>query len=199
MEAFLTSTLLVALAEIGDKTQLLSFVLAARLKKPLPIIAGIFAATIANHALAGAAGSWIAHWIPQHWLPWIAGGVFISFGLWTLHPDSLDDDLKEYRSGAFVTTLIAFFLAEMGDKTQLATIALGAEFSSDLVWVVVGTTLGMMLANVPAVLIGHRLAEHLPMKLIRYLAAAMFIATGLATTFLSAASAFPLHAVASSP
>jgi putative Ca2+/H+ antiporter (TMEM165/GDT1 family) len=199
MEAFLTSTLLVALAEIGDKIQLLSFVLAARLKKPLPIIAGIFVATIANHTLAGAAGVWIAHWIPQHWLPWIAGGVFIAFGLWTLHPDSLDDDPKEYRAGAFVTALIAFFLAEMGDKTQLATVALAAEFSGYLFWVVVGTTLGMMLANVPAVLIGHQLAERLPMKLIRYLAAAMFIATGLATMFLSAASASPWHAVSSSP
>ena len=198
MEAFITSALLVALAEIGDKTQLLSFVLAARLKKPLPIIVGIFVATIANHALAGAAGSWIAHWIPQHWLPWITGGVFIAFGLWTLHPDSLDDDPKEYRAGAFVTTLTAFFLAEMGDKTQLATVALGAEFSGYLFWVVVGTTLGMMLANVPAVLIGHKLAERLPMKLIRYLAAAMFIATGLATIFLSSATASPLHAVASS-
>ena len=181
MEAFLTSAVLVALAEIGDKTQLLSFVLAARLKKPLPIICGIFVATIANHALAGAAGSWIAHWIPPHWLPWLTGGVFIAFGLWTLHPDSLDDDPKEHRAGAFVTTLIAFFLAEMGDKTQLATVALGAQFSNQLAWVVVGTTLGMMLANVPAVLIGHKLAEHLPMKPIRYVAAAMFIITGLMT------------------
>ncbi|CAG4883383.1 Putative manganese exporter [Georgfuchsia toluolica] len=198
MEAFLTSAVLVALAEIGDKTQLLSFVLAARLKKPLPIIAGIFAATIANHALAGAAGSWIAHWIPPHWLPRITGGVFIAFGLWTLHPDSLDDDPKESRAGAFVTTLIAFFLAEMGDKTQLATVALGAQFSGSLVWVVVGTTLGMMLANVPAVLIGHKLAERLPLKLIRHIAAAMFIATGLATIFLSGSPASPWHAGASS-
>ena len=198
MEAFLTSAVLVALAEIGDKTQLLSFVLAARLKKPLPIIAGIFVATIANHALAGAAGSWIAHWIPSHWLPWITGGVFIAFGLWTLHPDSLDDAPKEHRAGVFATTLIAFFLAEMGDKTQLATVALGAQFSGSLVWVVVGTTLGMMLANVPAVLIGHKLAERLPLKLIRYIAAAMFIATGLATIFLSDSSASPLHAAVSS-
>lgn len=185
MDAFLTSAVLVALAEIGDKTQLLSFVLAARLKKPLPIIAGIFTATIVNHTLAGAVGSWIAHWIPPHWLPWITGGVFIAFGLWTLQPDSLANDPREHRAGAFVTTLIAFFLAEMGDKTQLATVALGAQFSNQLVWVVAGTTLGMMLADVPAVLIGHRLAERLPMKMIRYIAAAMFIITGLMTIIIA--------------
>lgn len=194
MEAFLASTFLVALAEIGDKTQLLSFVLAARLKKPLPIIGGILVATMANHALAGGLGSWVAHWIPTAWLPWITGSVFIAFGLWTLHPDSLDSEPKTHAAGAFVTALIAFFLAEMGDKTQLATIALGAQFSGQLIQVVTGTTLGMMLANVPAVLIGHKLAERLPMKLIRQIAAATFIATGLITIFFSGGATATLAA-----
>jgi putative Ca2+/H+ antiporter (TMEM165/GDT1 family) len=179
MEALLTSTLLVAIAEIGDKTQLLSFVLAARLRKPGAIIAGIFVATVLNHALAGSVGVWLAQWVPQHWLPWITGGVFIAFGLWALHPDSLDEDPKTHPAGAFVTTTIAFFIAEMGDKTQLATVALGAQFQGALVAVVFGTTLGMMLANVPAVLVGEKLAERLPLKYIRWLAAAVFIATGI--------------------
>ncbi len=128
-EAFLTSTILVAVAEIGDKTQLLSFVLAARLRKPGAIIAGIFVATVLNHALAGSVGVWLAQMISPQWLPWITGMVFIAFGLWTLHPDSLDDDPKMHKAGAFVTTTIAFFIAEMGDKTQLATIALGRAVS----------------------------------------------------------------------
>ena len=180
MEAFLTSALLVALAEIGDKTQLLSFVLAARLRKPLPIIAGIFAATIANHLLAGSVGVWLAGQIPPRILPWATGLLFIGFGLWTLHPDSLDDDPRLHRAGAFITTLIAFFLAEMGDKTQLATVALAARFDA-LFAVVLGTTLGMMLANVPAVLIGGTLAKKLPMKTIRIAAALVFMATGIVT------------------
>ena len=181
MEAFLTSSLLVAVAEIGDKTQLLSFVLAARLRKPLAIIAGIFVATVLNHGLAGSVGVWLAQLTPQQWLPWITGGVFIAFGLWTLHPDSLDDDPKMHRAGAFVTTTIAFFIAEMGDKTQLATVALGAQFQGALLAVVMGTTLGMMLANIPAVLIGDRLAKRLPLKQIRWIAAALFILTGIMT------------------
>ncbi len=180
-EAFLTSTLLVALAEIGDKTQLLSFVLAARLRKPGAIVAGIFVATVLNHALAGSVGVWLAQLISPQWLPWITGMVFIAFGLWTLHPDSLDDDPKIHRAGAFVTTTIAFFIAEMGDKTQLATVALGAQFQGALIAVVMGTTLGMMLANVPAVLIGDRLAQRLPLTAIRWIAAALFIATGAFT------------------
>ena len=180
MEAFLTSTLLVALAEIGDKTQLLSFVLAARLRKPGAIVAGILVATVANHALAGSVGVWIAHWAPADWLRWITGLTFIAFGLWTLHPDSLDGDPRLHPAGAFVTTTIAFFIAEMGDKTQLATVALGARFDA-LVPVVMGTTLGMMAANVPAVLIGEALAHRLPMQAIRWVAAAVFIATGVAT------------------
>ncbi len=182
MEAFLTSTLLVALAEIGDKTQLLSFVLAARLRKPGAIILGIFVATLANHALAGSVGVWLATQIPTHVLPWATGLLFIGFGLWTLHPDSLDDDPKLHRAGAFVTTTIAFFIAEMGDKTQLATVALGARFDV-LAAVVLGTTLGMLIANIPAVLVGEALAQKLPMKAIRIVAAGVFIVTGLLTMF----------------
>lgn len=183
MDAFLTSTTLVALAEIGDKTQLLSFVLAARLRKPWAIIAGIFVATILNHALAGSVGVWIAGYIPPHWLPWIVGVIFIVFGLWTLKPDTLDDDeapAETHPAGAFVTTTIAFFIAEMGDKTQFATVALAARFDN-LAWVVVGTTLGMMLANVPAVLLGEGLARRLPLKQIRWIAAAVFVLTGVVT------------------
>jgi putative Ca2+/H+ antiporter (TMEM165/GDT1 family) len=182
MEAFLTSTVLVALAEIGDKTQLLSFVLAARLRKPGAIIAGIFVATLANHALAGSVGVWLATLIPPQVLPWATGLLFVGFGLWTLHPDSLDDDPKLHRAGAFVTTTIAFFIAEMGDKTQLATVALAARFDM-LAAVVIGTTLGMLIANIPAVLVGEALAQKLPMKAIRIVAAGVFIATGIVTMF----------------
>ncbi len=183
MDAFLTSLLLVTFSEIGDKTQLLAFVLAARLHKPLPIIAGIFVATVANHLLAGSLGVWIAEFIPPHWLPRITGSVFVIFGLWTLRPDSLDDDPKLHRSGIFVTTLIAFFIAEMGDKTQLATIALGAQFKGQLFGVVAGTTLGMMLADAPAVIIGEKLAKKLPLKALRWAAAGVFILTGVVTLF----------------
>ena len=183
MEAFLTSTALVALAEIGDKTQLLSFVLAARLRKPWAIIAGIFVATILNHALAGSVGVWVAQFIPAAWLPWIVGIVFIAFGLWTLKPDTLDDDEAPgavHPAGAFVTTTIAFFIAEMGDKTQLATVALAARFDA-LAWVVLGTTIGMMIANVPAVLLGEGLARRLPLTVIRWIAAGVFVLTGVVT------------------
>jgi putative Ca2+/H+ antiporter (TMEM165/GDT1 family) len=159
----------------------LSFVLAARLRRPWAIIAGIFVATVLNHALAGSVGVWLAGLIDPKWLPWITGVVFIAFGLWSLHPDSLDEAPEMHRAGAFVTTTIAFFLAEMGDKTQFATIALGAQFSGALVAVVFGTTLGMMLANVPAVLIGEKLAERLPLHIIRWIAALLFIATGVVT------------------
>ncbi len=183
MEAFLTSTALVALAEIGDKTQLLSFVLAARLRKPWPIIAGIFVATILNHALAGSVGVWVADLVPAHWLPWIVGIVFIVFGIWTLKPDTLEDDeapSEVHPAGVFVTTTIAFFIAEMGDKTQLATVALAARFDA-LAWVVLGTTLGMMIANVPAVLLGEGLARKLPLTQIRWIAAGVFVLTGVVT------------------
>lgn len=183
MEAFLTSTALVALAEIGDKTQLLSFVLAARLRKPWAIIAGIFVATVLNHALAGSVGVWVAEFIPASWLPWIIGVVFIAFGLWTLKPDTLDDDeapSEVHPAGAFVTTTIAFFIAEMGDKTQFATIALAAKYDA-LLWVVLGTTIGMMIANVPAVLLGDRIAARMPVKLVHGIAAAIFLGLGIAT------------------
>lgn len=183
MEAFLTSTALVALAEIGDKTQLLSFVLAARLRKPWPIIAGIFVATILNHALAGSVGVWVADLVPTRWLPWIVGIVFIAFGIWTLKPDTLEDDeapSEVHPAGVFVTTTIAFFIAEMGDKTQLATVALAARFDS-LAWVVLGTTFGMMIANVPAVLLGEGLARKLPLTQIRWIAAGVFVLTGVVT------------------
>lgn len=182
MDAFLTSTLLVALAEIGDKTQLLSFVLAARLRRPAAIIAGIFVATLANHALAGALGRLVGAQLPETTLRWIVAVVFIAFGLWTLKPDELDDDETASTShrGAFATTVTAFFLAEMGDKTQFATIALAARFPS-LAPVVAGTTLGMLAANVPAVLLGEKLARRLPLQQIRWAAAALFAATGVWT------------------
>lgn len=180
LEAFTTSTLLVALAEIGDKTQLLSFVLAARLRKPWPIIWGILVATLANHALAGSLGVWLARLLPDGWLTWIVGLTFIGFGLWALWPDKLEGEPAVHPAGAFVTTTIAFFLAEMGDKTQLATVALGARFDS-LVAVVTGTTLGMMIANVPAVLIGEALAKRFPLGAMRFVAAALFVVTGLVT------------------
>ncbi|MBX9849621.1 MAG: TMEM165/GDT1 family protein [Rhodocyclaceae bacterium] len=183
MEAFITSTLLVTMAEIGDKTQLLSFVLAARLRRPWAIIAGIFVATIINHGLAGSFGVWLSTLVPAHWLPWIIGTIFIAFGIWTLVPDKLDDEdtPKDTHMGAFVTTTIAFFLAEMGDKTQLATVALGARYEEAIVAVIFGTTFGMMLANVPAVLIGQKLADRLPLNIIRKVAATLFVLTGIAT------------------
>jgi putative Ca2+/H+ antiporter (TMEM165/GDT1 family) len=180
LEALLTSTLLVAIAEIGDKTQLLSFVLAARLRKPWPIIGGILVATLANHALAGWLGRLMAGMVPAGTLAWIVGLSFIAFGLWALHPDSLDDSPKLHRAGVFVTALIAFFFAEMGDKTQFATVALAARFDS-LYQVVLGTTLGMMIANIPAVWVGEKLAQKIPMKAVRMTAAAMFMVFGALT------------------
>jgi putative Ca2+/H+ antiporter (TMEM165/GDT1 family) len=182
VEAFLTSTFLVAIAEIGDKTQLLSFVLAARLRKPWPIIAGILVATIANHAAAAWVGSLLTGLISPRVLQWIVGLCFIGFGLWALHPDSLDDSPELHKAGAFVTALVAFFLAEMGDKTQFATIALAARFDQ-LAPVIIGTTLGMMLANVPAVWVGEKLAQKIPMKAVRLLAAALFILVGILTVW----------------
>jgi putative Ca2+/H+ antiporter (TMEM165/GDT1 family) len=182
MEAFLISTGIVALAEIGDKTQLLALVLAARFRKPVPIILGILAATLANHAMAGAAGAWISALIGPTAMRWVLGVSFIAMAIWTLIPDKLDDDDEEReqspRFGVFGTTLVAFFLLEMGDKTQIATIALAAKYSS-LFSVVAGTTFGMMLANVPAVLLGEVAAKKLPMKLVHRIAAAIFLALGV--------------------
>jgi len=180
MEAFLISTGVVALAEIGDKTQLLALVLAAKFRKPVPIILGILVATLANHALAGAAGAWISAAIGPTAMRWILGVSFIAMGLWTLIPDKLEDEKERSpRFGVFGTTLIAFFLLEMGDKTQIATVALAAKYSS-LVGVIAGTTLGMMLANVPAVLLGEVAAKKLPMRLVHGIAAAIFFALGIA-------------------
>ena len=182
MEAFLVSTGVVALAEIGDKTQLLAFVLAARFRRPLPIIAGILGATIVNHALAGAAGAWLMSLVGPVALRWILGVSFLAMAAWTLVPDKLDegDAPKIGRYGVFLTTLVAFFLAEMGDKTQIATVAMAAKYAAPVA-VVAGTTFGMMIANVPAVFIGDRLLKRVPMRLVHGVAAALFAALGLAT------------------
>ena len=181
MEAFLISTGIVALAEIGDKTQLLAFILAAKFRKPLPIIAGILLATLANHGFAGALGSWITAVLSPETLRWVLGISFIAMAGWTLIPDKFDeDDAKLARFGVFGTTLIAFFIAEMGDKTQIATVALSAQFKSFYA-VVAGTTLGMMIANVPAVLLGNRIAHRIPVRLVHAIAAAIFAILGVAT------------------
>ena len=191
MEAFLVSTGIVALAEIGDKTQLLAFILAAKFRKPVPIIIGILIATLANHGFAGAVGAWITTVIGPETLRWILGVSFIAMAAWTLIPDKFDeDDAKLARFGVFGTTLVAFFLAEMGDKTQVATIALAAQYQS-LVMVVAGTTFGMMLANVPAVIMGDRIADKMPVKLVHRIAAAIFAVLGVAT-LLGAGQSFGL-------
>ena len=181
MEAFLVSTGIVALAEIGDKTQLLAFILAAKFRRPLPIIAGILLATIANHGFAGALGSWITALIGPQTLRWVLGVSFIAMAVWTLIPDKFDEgDAKLARFGVFGTTLVAFFLAEMGDKTQIATVALAAQYHA-FYSVVCGTTLGMMIANVPAVLLGERIANRVPVRVVHGVAAAIFAALGLLT------------------
>jgi putative Ca2+/H+ antiporter (TMEM165/GDT1 family) len=181
MEAFLMSTSIVALAEIGDKTQLLAFILAAKFRRPLPITLGILAATIANHAIAGALGVGIAALFEPTTLRWILGISFIGMALWVLVPDKFDDDeARLARLGIFGTTFVAFFLAEMGDKTQIATVALAAQYQA-VVSVVIGTTLGMMIANVPAVLLGNRIADKLPVKLVHGIVAVIFLALGIAT------------------
>lgn len=180
MESLLVSTGVVALAEVGDKTQLLAFVFAARFKKPLPIILGILVATLLNHALAGMVGAWLAATIGPQAMRWILGLSFIAMAAWMLVPDKADDlEDKPPRYGVFVATLVAFFLVEIGDKTQIATVALAAKYAS-LVAVVAGTTFGMMLANVPAVLLGEVAARKLPMKLVHGIAAAIFLALGIA-------------------
>ena len=179
MHPFLVSTALVALAEIGDKTQLLSLLLAARYLAPWPIIAGILAATLANHGLAAAAGDLLAHAISPRLLDWAVVLSFVLMGLWILVPDKLDDEELPRRSarGVFLTTAVSFFLAEMGDKTQVATVALAARYSEWLP-VVAGTTLGMLAANVPAVLFGHRFADRLPTRWVHAIAALMFLVLG---------------------
>jgi putative Ca2+/H+ antiporter (TMEM165/GDT1 family) len=183
LEALLISTGVVALAEIGDKTQLLAFILAAKFHKPLPIVLGILAATLANHAFAGALGSWITFLMGPQTLRWVLGTSFIGMAIWTLIPDKLEENKANLaRFGVFGTTLVAFFLVEMGDKTQVATVALAAEFHA-FFSVVAGTTLGMMIANVPAVLLGDRIAKRMPVRLIHGIAAAIFATLGVATLF----------------
>lgn len=180
MEALFISTGVVALAEIGDKTQLLAFILAARFKKPLPIVAGILVATLVNHGLAGALGAWITSVVSPEILRWVLGLSFIGMAVWTLIPDKIEDEETRaaQRLGVFGATLITFFLAEMGDKTQLATVALAAHYGAPLL-VVIGTTLGMLIADVPAVLVGNQFAAKIPLKIVHSIAAAIFAAMGV--------------------
>lgn len=182
MESLFVSTGVVALAEIGDKTQLLAFILAARFKKPLPIILGILLATIVNHGLAGALGAWITATVSPEILRWVLGLSFIGMAIWTLIPDEIEEDETKIakKFGVFGATLVTFFLAEMGDKTQIATVAMAAHYA-DAVMVVIGTTLGMLIADVPAVFVGDKLANKIPMKLVHSIAAAIFALLGVAT------------------
>ena len=184
MEAILVSTGVVALAEMGDKTQLLAFILAARFKRPLPIILGILFATLLNHGLAGALGTWITTVVSQDVLRWVLGLSFIGMAIWTLIPDKLEEEETKIASklGVFGATFITFFLAEMGDKTQIATIALAAHYAAP-VMVIAGTTLGMLIADVPAVFIGNKFAEKIPMKLVHLIAAGIFALMGVLTLF----------------
>ena len=187
MEAFLVSTGVVALAEIGDKTQLLALLLAARFRAPWPIALGILAATIANHALASAVGVWLVGVIGADALRWILGISFLAMAAWSLIPDEApEQDAARPRFGVFITTVIAFFLVEMGDKTQIATVALAAQFHS-LVLVVVGTTAGMLLANVPVVFAGDALMRYVPLKVVRIVAALSFATLGLYVLVFAAA------------
>lgn len=181
-ESLWMSTGVVALAEMGDKTQLLAFVLAARFRKPVPIVAGILLATLVNHGLAGALGAWITQVLSPGVLRWVLGLSFLAMAVWTLIPDEIEDDETRIagRLGVFGATLITFFLAEMGDKTQLATVAMAAHYAAP-VTVVIGTTLGMLIADVPAVFVGDRFAHRIPMRWVHGLAAALFALLGLAT------------------
>ena len=180
MEALLVSTGIVALAEMGDKTQLLSLVLAARFRKPWPIVWGILVATLANHGLAGALGSWVTTQLGPEALRWVLGGSFLAMAVWILVPDKLDDEDEpaQPRWGIFATTVVAFFLAEMGDKTQIATVMLAAQFQS-LFWVVAGTTLGMMLANAPVVWLGDAITRKVSLTWVHRISAVIFAILGL--------------------
>lgn len=175
----LISTGTVALAEIGDKTQLLALLLAARFRKPLPIIAGILLATLLNHALAAWFGTLVAHWLRPEILRWVVAVSFFAVALWTLKPDQLDEGETRFSArGAFIATTIAFFFAEVGDKTQIATVLLATRYEP--LWaVIVGTTVGMLLANVPVALLGSRFADRLPLKTARYVAAVVFAVLAL--------------------
>ena len=179
MEAFLVSTGIVALAEMGDKTQLLSLVLAARFRKPWPIVWGILVATLINHGLAGALGSWVTTQLGPDALRWVLGGSFLAMAVWILIPDKLDDEEqdKSPRFGIFATTVVAFFIAEMGDKTQVATVMLAAQFNSWF-WVVAGTTLGMMLANAPVVWLGDAITRRVSLKWVHRISAVVFAVLG---------------------
>jgi putative Ca2+/H+ antiporter (TMEM165/GDT1 family) len=178
LEALLVSTGVVALAEIGDKTQLLALLLATKYRRPWPIVLGILVATLANHGFASAVGAWVVALIGAHTLRWILGLSFIAMAIWTLVPDSAPDESSTTpRHGVFLTTVVAFFIVEMGDKTQIATVALAAQFHS-IVWVVIGTTLGMMLANVPVVFAGDALIRRVPLEAVRIVTALSFLALG---------------------
>lgn len=182
MESLYISTGVVALAEMGDKTQLLAFILAARFKKPLPIILGILCATLVNHGLAGALGAWITSVISPETMRWVPGLSFIGMAVWTLIPDKIEEEETQVaqKLGVFGATLVTFFLAEMGDKTQIATVALAAHYAAPLM-VVIGTTLGMLIADVPAVFVGNKFAEKIPMRLVHTIAAGIFAVMGLLT------------------
>ncbi len=184
MEALFVSTGVIALAEIGDKTQLLAFILAARFKKPWPIIAGILAATLLNHGLAGLLGAWITTAISPDVMRWVLGGSFLGMAIWTLLPDKIEEKETQIanRLGVFGATFVTFFLAEMGDKTQVATVALAAHYVAPL-WVILGTTLGMLMADVPAVFVGNKFAAKIPMRLVHSIAAGIFAVMGLLTLF----------------
>lgn len=182
MEPLYISTGVVALAEMGDKTQLLAFILAARFKKPVPIILGILAATLVNHGLAGALGAWITSVVSAETMRWVLGLSFIGMAVWTLIPDKIEEEETQVaqKLGVFGATLVTFFLAEMGDKTQIATVALAAHYAAPLM-VVIGTTLGMLIADVPAVFVGNKFAAKIPMKLVHTIAAAIFAVMGVLT------------------
>lgn len=189
MEAFLISTGIVALAEMGDKTQLLALVLAARFRKPWPIVFGILVATIANHAMAGALGAWVTTFLGPQTLRWILGISFIAMAVWMLIPDKLDEDdidKKPLRFGVFGTTVLVFFLAEMGDKTQIATVMLAARYEAYYFWVVAGTTLGMMLANAPVVWLGSRFMHLIPLRVVHIVSALIFAVLGALALLLPA-------------
>ncbi len=181
MEAFLVSTGIVALAEMGDKTQLLALILAVRFPKPWPIVLGILVATLANHAMAGALGAWVTTVMGPDVLRWVLGGSFIAMAVWMLIPDKIDegDTPTAPRFGVFGTTVVAFFLAEMGDKTQIATVMLAAQYSAYF-WVVAGTTLGMMLANAPVVWLGERVTRLVPIRIMHVVSALIFLVLGMA-------------------
>jgi len=191
LEALLVSAGVVALAEIGDKTQLLALLLATRFRKPVPIVLGIFVATLANHAFASAVGNWLVSVVGADVLRWVLGVSFLAMAAWTLVPDSPPDESNTApRYGVFLTTVVAFFLVEMGDKTQVATVALAAQFHS-IVWVVLGTTIGMMLANVPVVYLGDALIKRVPMKWVRVVAALAFAVLGVYVLAFTSVSAAP--------